>query len=589
MIVKRYFNQWVFNERKLFKKLRKLDIINYKRELVISILIEDAINNKKFREYILESLKQNGQFNSVILQSRIYPKNKILEKIINVFNNIFGYEYIFDDISISYDELIRHITMYDFLTDEERAFLDKIQYFTSSDYIVKEILSRQINDNATYIDLLNLLMIPPQEFEPVKVNTHGENKVEIPKKFLGLTGEQVVELLKKEPIFIDLSYNIVNRIGLLDEQRENIINNFKRLKYFYEKEDIGTIEFKPYNKLVDKFTLNTKLKNKIIRQTPNNFTTLQKAYFIYKLLCQEFVYDEEFFYLQYCVPYKNHLKVSRLSTLIGGEEVICTGFSLIYAKFLELLGLSFTTLSYDNEIIKYLSTEHIKIRFKVDDYIIDADGATDLIKSDMVNQKIANRVNNFNIVNTAQRSKDNFEKEKAEVDEYFEKVSDVREYDYAVEMYKQLYFDENKEYCQISFNEKVNLMIKIITTSKLKFFDMINLTSKLRLKIFGDYLDRIIIEFIINEKVDKDDGFWIKHQLNILIAYNENNDLYDSFTNNKYLVIASDRIIEELTYLELKERFSKEQYNFTDNRRSILNLKEGVGVNDRGISTGRTK
>lgn len=580
MIVKRYFNQWYFNEKKLFKKLNKLDTINFKRELMISILIEDAINNKKFREYILENLKQNGQLNSVILCNGIHPKNKILKKIMSIFDNIFGHEHIFDNVSIDYDKLIEHITMYEFLTAEEEEFLNKIQYFTSTDYIVKEILSRPINDNVTYMDLLDLLMVSSEKFTPIEINIIDKNRVETPKIFLGLTGEQVIKLLIKEPICITSKSNIINKIGLSKEQIENIMNNFEKIKYFYEKEDISVIEFEPYNKLANKFTLNPKLKNKIMNQVPEHFTPLQKAYFIYKLLCQEFVYDEEFFYLQYCVPYKDHLKMSRLSTLTGGEEVICTGFSLIYAKFLELLGLPFSTLGYYNEIIRDLTTDHIKIRFKVDDFIVDADGAIGLFDSDMVSQKIINKTYEFTLVNGTRRMKDILEKQKSEVDDYFENVSDVREYDYAVDMYRQVYFDENKKCCQISFKERIDLVLNIIISSKLKFFDMIILASNLKLKLFSEYLNNVIIEFIINKKSDKDNFI---HQLNILFVYNETSDLYDDFNDNKYLVITPDKNIEKLTYQELKKRFFKKQYNFTDNDRVILDLKEGVGINGRRV------
>ena len=211
---------------------------------------------------------------------------------------------------------------------------------------------------------------------------------------------------------------------------------------------------------------------------------MQKAYCVYRLLRQEFVYDEEFFYLQYCVPYKDHTKFSRLGNLKGGDEVICTGFSLIYAKFLELLGVPFTTLDYDDNLIMRLSTKHIKIRVKVDDYIVDADGATDLYGSDMVTQKTLNEVNHFKVVNRY-RYDEKFEKELKEVDEYFESISATREYDHAIDMYRQIYFNENEDYLKLSFLERVNLIKEIIIDSKLKFFDMIKLCSNLRNQIMA--------------------------------------------------------------------------------------------------------
>ena len=77
--------------------------------------------------------------------------------------------------------------------------------------------------------------------------------------------------------------------------------------------------------------------------------------------------------------------------------------------------------------------------------------------------------------------------------------------------------------------------------------------------------------------------------MNVLFAYNESNHLYDDFNNNKYFVITPDRNIEELTYQELKERFSTSTYDFTDDKRIILNLKEGEDTHDRGVIPRRAK
>ena len=140
-------------------------------------------------------------------------------------------------------------------------------------------------------------------------------------------------------------------------------------------------------RLIDKFTLNSSLKDKILNQVPTYFTLIQITYFIYKLLCMEFVYDEEFYYLNHSVPDKNHLALLRLSTLNGGEEIICSGFSLIFAKFLEEYNLSFEFLDYDNRKVNRLSNNHIKVRFMLGNYLIEADGADGLLHCDMTMQK----------------------------------------------------------------------------------------------------------------------------------------------------------------------------------------------------------
>ena len=580
MIVRRIFNQWVFDEEKLIEHLNKNGIDYTNNKLAGDALFEDVIGNEKFREYVLEELKQYGEIHHMCLENEYFIKNRILRKIKSVFRNK---PRKFDNYMVDSRRLIEYLETKKELTEMELSFLEKIRFFTSSDYIVKELLSKKINSNISYMDLLNFLMKPFEEFEGSMVGN----------KILGLNIKKVVKILKKKPIYAALPFkSIINRLDVTEEQRKNFNSNFNGLKQMVSKNIVDVeieekIEFKPYTTLASNFSLNPELKKKIMNQVPEHFTTLQKAYFIYKLLCQEFSYDEEFFYLKYCVPSKNHLDFSRLSDLVGGEEVICTGFSLVYAKFLELLGLPFATLDYDDKKVTKLSTKHIKIRFKVDDYIVDADGATDLFESDMVSQKTRNETLHFRLLSNDQSEQLAFESQKAEVDEYFEKIRDENEYNQAIDMYRQIYFGNNKEYTTLSFDERIKLILDIIMNSKLRFFDMINLCADLRLKIMDD-LSKMKIEFIVNKTRLFDITSRFKHELNILIAYNEDNDLYDDFDGNSYLIITPDRNIERLTYQELKRRFSNSTYDFTNEKRNLLNLKEGEDIGDRRSISRRT-
>ena len=161
----------------------------------------------------------------------------------------------------------------------------------------------------------------------------------------------------------------------------------------------------------------------------------------------EFVYDEEFYYLNHSVPSKNHLKISRLDTLTGGEEIICSGFGLIFAKFLEEYNLVFKFLDYDNKKFNRLTNNHMKVRFSVGNYLIEADGADGLLHCDMTMQKTLNIVNGFNLINGNNAMLESFEKEIEEVDKYFETI--YKEEDRAISIYRKFYFKDNEEYSKI--------------------------------------------------------------------------------------------------------------------------------------------
>lgn len=65
--------------------------------------------------------------------------------------------------------LIEYLETKKELTEVELSFLEKIRFFTSSDYIVKELLSKKINSSISYMDLLDFLMKPFEEFEGIMV------------------------------------------------------------------------------------------------------------------------------------------------------------------------------------------------------------------------------------------------------------------------------------------------------------------------------------------------------------------------------------------------------------------------------------
>lgn len=578
MIIKKRFNQWIYNEQEIIKILKKTGK-ECNNNAIVEYLLESAINDKKFRKDVLEKMSEYGELHSFYIHGKYVIKNKLFRKINNILNMLLRWDST--TIIIDSTRLIEYLNKKKELNKIEISFLEKLMEYSNSSDIVEKVLDREIKNNLTYRDLIYFFMKTSDEFDKGIVDD----------KILGLTLKRAHALLYNEPIKYSLT-SFIDKMNVSDSMKENFRVNTKKVLYLIIKkeENDKTTEteknFRPNYELTNKFELNSDLKYKIMSKVPEHFSDLQKAYCIYRFLCQEFIYDEEYFYLKYCVPNKDHTSFLRLSKLKGGEEIICTGFSLVYAKFLELLGLPFTTLDYGDNLVTNLSTRHIKIRFKVDNYIIDADGATDLYKGDMVTQKTLNKVENFRVI-SGNRYDKNFKKQIQEVDEYFESISSSNEFDQAVDIYRQIYFNRNKEYSKLTFLERIDLIEKIIIESRLKFFDLIEMCSMLRKIIMFDWLDKIKIEFIVRKKDDSKEGTRIKNNLCILIAYNEFSNLDTDYNSNRYIVITPDRKIEEVTYKTLKERFDGFIYDFTNNDRIILGLKE-MNVSDRKNNSGRT-
>ena len=585
MIVKKIFNQWVYDEKEIIKVLEEKKI-EYNESTIINYLLDYVINNKKFRKDVLEKMSKDGELHSLYVYGSYFIENRMLRKI-NSALHIFPNRYS-DNVKIDSGRIIKYLESKKELNQDETIFLEKMKEYLDSNIIIEKILNKKINNNLTYRDLIYFFMKSSEDFD----NSIVDDKI------LGLTLLEAKELLSNRTIKYSFT-TFISKMNVTDLMKKNFNINVDKVSniILQKKEEENTKkeieekiqierDFKPYYGLTNEFELNQKLVDKINSQVPSDFSTLQKAYCIYRLLCQEFTYDEEFFYLQHFVPDKDHTKFSRLSTLKGGEEVVCTVFSLIYAKFLDLLGVPFTTLDYDDDLIMRLADKHIKIRFKIDNYIVDADGAHGLYESDMVTQKTINRVNNFQLVNRDTYDEKD-KKELQEVDEYFKSISANNECDHAIDMYRQIYFNQNEEYSKLSFLERLDLVKEIILNSKLKFFDMIQLCSNLKRKIMANYYDKIKIEFIVKKTVNEKEESLIKNNLNILIAYNEFDSLYDDYNSNKYIVITPDRQVEELNYETLKQRFNDSTYNFTKDERNIFDLKEEVVTDGREVISRR--
>lgn len=534
-VLKRHSKYWVINKNFLLKQLKKRGIDKYNYTLIKKYIKREALNNSSYLIYLVKKFRECEN-----------PRMS--------FDYHVTEEDTFIDITITLEYVLKFLNEKKYSNKLNKKLLERIIYYSNPEYINKKLLSKQIIDKLTYKDLVSFLVKDPKE-------TNIEKKEE----FFGYNGEQFLEILSTYPLFLDnRRCSILNKLILSEEEWKNIERNYNKIKYKYEKDKFSGYQLEPFRSVVDEFELNPELEKSIMKEIPPNFNKLQSAYYIYRRLCQKFTYDEMYFYLKNQPKDKSitkHMDITYLSTLKGGEDVICSGISLIYAKFLDKLKISFRITDYQNENVETLSDKHMKVLFKIDDYVISADGAHGLHDSDMVNEKIKGEVKNFEIANTSQKMKNSFLKELMIVDKYIKENEELIEYKDAKEAYKNI---KSNSYENISIEERVNLLIDIIESIDMKFFDMINFIDSIQYKIFGSNDENYKVEFIVNLTKEP--------KLNILIVYNDQKIELDPQSNN-YIVITPDKKREVINYEELKLRFEKSIYDFTSPKRNILDLK----------------
>ena len=114
------------------------------------------------------------------------------------------------------------------------------------------------------------------------------------------------------------------------------------------------INLKKLPKYMDEAELNQELKKEIMSIVPERFTPLEKAFYIYKELCKRFTYDEEQLAgLTNAIYTINHRDIERIKKInSNNNKIICHEFSVIYAKFLEKIGIDYEIIRKTIDIIR---------------------------------------------------------------------------------------------------------------------------------------------------------------------------------------------------------------------------------------------
>ncbi|MBR4261883.1 MAG: hypothetical protein IKQ35_00780 [Bacilli bacterium] len=134
------------------------------------------------------------------------------------------------------------------------------------------------------------------------------------------------------------------------------------------------------------------LKKRILEGMDPNFTDLEKAIYIYIMMCKTLTYDEEYYAVGQKGPatekHKQREYIEEIN--IDHNEVVCFEFDLIYSKLLHELGITFhlDSKSFDGEY----GEAHADITFRCGKYMCLADSVTSILKGDMYNAKTGKKL-----------------------------------------------------------------------------------------------------------------------------------------------------------------------------------------------------
>lgn len=369
-----------------------------------------------------------------------------------------------------------------------------------------------------------------------------------------IPANKIVELLELDTKTLDDYINTPNRKGSISKEaflyivrrfiiREELMDNFifpenieKRITDIVNYEILDFESQNTYlsdgNSLTSKTNLNPELIEAITKDIPANYSTLEKAIFIYIKMCKILSYNDEFFAAkQRGLAAEKHRMIDYIETISPQfPEVVCYEFNAIYAKMLHSLGINFQRecFSWKN---KY-GDGHENLSFRVGKYIIEADSSRKILTGDLFNAKVGSSIKGLKCRNQ------NFDTY-MDFDEILRKVyKDIKKEDKstfseALKEYEEL---TNAKQARIPFNTRFDLFLEKIRTSSFNGLNIMSYILRLVNVLFTEEEREHYIDFeIIRDNNPKDEDKIVATCG--IITMNEKGILKDEEHNKYYIYI----------------------------------------------------
>lgn len=344
---------------------------------------------------------------------------------------------------------------------------------------------------------------------------------------------------RKESISKEAFLYIVRRFIIREKLMDNFIfpeNIEKRITDIVNYEILDFESQNTYlsdeNSLTSKTNLNPELIEAITKDIPANYSTLEKAIYIYIKMCKILSYNDEFFAAkQRGLAAEKHRMIDYIETISPQfPEVVCYEFNAIYAKMLHSLGINFQRECF-NWKNKY-GDGHENLSFRVGKYIIEADSSRQILTGDLFNAKVGNSIKGLKCRNQ------NFDTY-MDFDEILRKVyKDIKKEDKstfseALKEYEEL---TNAKQAHIPFNTRFDIFLEKIRTSSFNGLNIMSYILRLVNVLFTEEEREHYIDFeIIRDNNPKDEDKIVATCG--IITMNEKGILKDEEHNKYYIYI----------------------------------------------------
>lgn len=261
-------------------------------------------------------------------------------------------------------------------------------------------------------DIVSLFLSPQATFS----NTISQDEINgIPTdRYLHALSQFVFKEAISESYY--LTDAMAKRCQKLNEFRER---DFEAVNKFVTTEN-------PY---LDKIAIHPELEKTVLADMPEDYSTMEKAIYIYLKMCQTLTYDPEFYMVDQRGPLtEKHRKVENTALITPeNNRIVCYEFSAIYSKFLAGLNIPhrlFRTQTDRGEEV--YGRGHFRTDFRCGKYIVSADSITNILCSDLTSAKTDMNVHGIDALNQNKGTRIEFRNTLQKV------IADIKEQQYGV-------------------------------------------------------------------------------------------------------------------------------------------------------------
>lgn len=446
-------------------------------------------------------------------------------------------------------------------TEEEERF-EKLRSYISYDKFLEKyknftykVLIDGVNYSIPFENMMNLMRLSDDKFNEIC-------KDDGTKDINGILKEHLIYATCK---FIREN-NIIDNYELPD-------NFVKRHASIYSMQ---VIDLEAINKFVyttdvkyKEIKINSDLEKTIMEGFPYDASELEMAIYIYIKMCKVLTYDEEYYAVnQMGVAIEKHRSTSHIASITPqNNQVVCFEFNIIYAKFLNMLGINFAS-NYKYSVGEAYGDGHANLDFRCGKFLVNADSVTSILQGDIANAKINQPLVGINCLNKNLKTMTEFVNAYQKM--YMLVASQEKDKDSDDILHKETFEELLEKYTNktdnlkiISLEERLTILVDKVNKKGMEGIDSLSYVLQLKKILFNEEERKNNVKIIIirnNKPFDQDKVA----MPSVIISINK-----EGFKNNPdktvYFYYNPNKELVVVTSEELQSKFDEGTFEYVAN------------------------